>query len=217
MQAIRQEWARRVQAEYCSALLTQEITLQLMRLGAPPDLVRDGMRIAEEELSHAEMSLEVFRQAGGEGTPTVDTSAALLEQGDLFTSTLSSILRIFCLGETVAVPLFANLRQHCKKDFASEVFDQILRDEVGHRQFGWDVLDWFIATVGEEQVKEVAESVLPAHLAAMHESYSGGADHHFDNEARVWGLAPPSEYSEILDKTVATEYIPRFAARNISI
>jgi hypothetical protein len=37
------------------------------------------------------------------------------------------------------------------------------------------------------------------------------------DEDRAWGLAPPSEYAEILSRTHEREWAPRFAVREIDI
>ena len=51
--AVRSEWLRRVEAEYRSAAITQHLTLWLIQIGASPDLLRAGLRIAGDELTHA--------------------------------------------------------------------------------------------------------------------------------------------------------------------
>src|SRR5579883_1834465 len=53
---VRSEWLRRVEAEYRSAALTQHLTLWLIQVGASPDLVRAGLRIVRDEMTHAAMS-----------------------------------------------------------------------------------------------------------------------------------------------------------------
>src|SRR5262245_36128671 len=68
-EAVKYEWLRRVEAEYRSAARTQHLTLWLIQIGASPDLVRAGLRIAGDEIVHAEMSHRVFLAAGGEGSP----------------------------------------------------------------------------------------------------------------------------------------------------
>lgn len=68
---VRQQWLMRVEAEYRSAVLTQELTLWLMQAGASPDLIHDGLRIVEDELMHAELSMETYLAAGGTHGPTM--------------------------------------------------------------------------------------------------------------------------------------------------
>ena len=58
---------------------------------------------------------------------------------------------LFCLGETVAVPLFSHLRERCTESLPRAALDRILRDEVRHRDFGWDLLDWLCtSSIGDE-------------------------------------------------------------------
>ena len=72
MQRIAQEWLRRVEAEYHSAAAAQHYTLWLIQAGASPDLIRDGLRIVEDELTHAELSYQVYKAAGGSSMPKLD-------------------------------------------------------------------------------------------------------------------------------------------------
>src|SRR5205814_7903371 len=67
--AVRAEWLRRVEAEYRSAAITQQLTLWLIQIGASPDLIRAGLRIARDELTHADMSHRVYVAAGGSEPP----------------------------------------------------------------------------------------------------------------------------------------------------
>src|SRR5215212_3774912 len=100
--AVRREWLRRVEAEYRSAARTQHLTLWLIQIGASPDLVRAGLRIAGDEIVHAEMSHEVFLAAGGEGGPRlVRESLELTRQGSdpLEYDVARTAVEIFCLGE----------------------------------------------------------------------------------------------------------------------
>ncbi|MEX1363688.1 MAG: ferritin-like domain-containing protein, partial [Nannocystaceae bacterium] len=68
---VADEWQRRVQAEYTSAAITQELVLWLIRLGAPPDLLTDGLRIVEDELAHAGLSHAVATAAGATERPAL--------------------------------------------------------------------------------------------------------------------------------------------------
>ena len=71
------------------------------------------------------------------------------------------IVRFFCVGESVAVPLFRMLRERCSVPIARRALDRVMRDEPRHRQFGWDVLDWLL--LGDEvSVLRLASRELPA-------------------------------------------------------
>src|SRR5215470_4685296 len=142
---VRAEWRARIAAEYTSAAITQQLVLWLIQAGAPPDLIDAGLAIVADELVHSRMSAEVYAAAGGSEPPAIDRVAlALPSTGALDRDILRTAVRVFCLGETVAVPLFGHLRARCTEPVARAALDRILRDEVRHRDFGWDLLDWLI-------------------------------------------------------------------------
>src|SRR5436190_4493889 len=141
---VRAEWLRRIEAEYRSAAITQELTLWLIQIGASPDLIRAGLRIVSDELTHAEMSHRVFTAAKGTETPKLARESLALAggRGPLEHDVARIAANVFCLGETVAVPLFKELRAACPVAPAKRALDRILRDEVRHRDFGWTLLGW---------------------------------------------------------------------------
>jgi len=127
---VREEWRARIAAEYTSAAVTQHLVLWLIQAGAPPDLIDDGLVIVGDELVHSRLSHEVFVAAGGTGAPALDRTQlglarahALLEH-----DVLDIAVRVFCLGETVAVPLFSHLRERCTEPVANAALDRIRRD-----------------------------------------------------------------------------------------
>jgi hypothetical protein len=144
---VREEWRARIAAEYTSAAITQHLTLWLIQAGAPPDLIDAGLAIVADELVHSRMSHEVYVAAGGREPPALDRDALGLHRTSerLELDILRIAVRVFCLGETVAVPLFKHLREHCTEPVARAALDRILRDEVRHRDFGWDLLDWLLS------------------------------------------------------------------------
>ncbi len=217
------EWRARIAAEYGSAAITQHFVLWLMQAGAPPDLIDAGLVIVSDELAHSRASHEVYVSAGGTEPPAIDqkTLALARQRENLLDDVLATCLRVFCLGETVAVPLFKHLRERCDEPTARAALDRILRDEVRHRDFGWDVLDWLM-TIDEASVRENSRAMLPQMFEALRASYGDANaviaqdDGAMTNAERAWGLAPPREYAEILARTVEREWKPRFSAREIS-
>jgi hypothetical protein len=219
---VRAEWRARIAAEYTSAAVTQHLVLWLIQAGAPVDLIEAGLVIVGDELVHSRMSHEVYAAAGGTEPPALDReqlalarSAAPLEHDILHVA-----VRVFCLGETVAVPLFSHLREACTEPVARAALDRILCDEVRHRDFGWDLLDWLIAL--DPTVPARVTAALPEMLAELEASYGAANAAVADDDGaistvdRSWGLAPPREYAVILARTMTRDYVPRFAARDIT-
>lgn len=218
MKSITEEWLRRVDAEYRSAAMAQNYTLWLIQAGASPDLIRDGLRIVEDELSHAELSYQVYGEAGGEGAPTLDRNTlGLRRQSESLEEDLLRVaVSFFCLGETVAVPLFQRMRAGCTQDSARRALDRILVDEVRHRDFGWTLLDWLLGSARGPTLRRLLEEKLPGMLDELVESYSIEG-HGVSEEERAWGLIAGPDYAEVLQRSLERDYQPRFARVGIDI
>ena len=222
---VRDEWQARIAAEYGSAAITQHLVLWMIQIGASPDVIEDGLRIVADELAHARLSHEVYADAGGTEAPQIDRGNLELPRRahlPLEHDVLRAVVRIFCLGETVAVPLFSHLRSACTVPSARAALDRVLRDEVRHRDFGWTALDWLLTTPFAEQIPTLVEVELPGMFAELERSYGAGNPAHDDDATRMisesdraWGLAPPNEYADILHRTYTRDWQPRFAARGI--
>src|SRR6185436_3095296 len=115
------------------------------------------------------LSHDVYAAAGGETPPALDRDALGLQRAEdvLERDILRIAVRVFCLGETVAVPLFRHLRERCTEAVARAALDRILRDEVRHRDFGWDLLDWLLASPIGEQVPQLVAVQLPQMFAEL--------------------------------------------------
>ena len=171
---VRAEWLRRVEAEYRSAAVTQHLTLWLIQIGASPDLLAAGLRIVRDELAHAAMSHRAFLAAGGAGGPAMarETLGLPRTAGALEDDVTRVCLDVFCLGETVAVRLFKELRQACDVPSARRVLDRVLRDEVRHRDFGWALLGWLLEYAWAWRAPCVAAS--PRALPGVRRAASAG-------------------------------------------
>lgn len=211
------EWLRRVEAEYTSAAITSEMVLWLIRLGASPDLIRDALRIVDDELEHAALSHATAQEAGSDERPElVQERLGLTRNEDrplLIDAALYGV-EVFCLGETVAVPLFVAMRERCTVPVARAALDRIVRDEVRHRDFGWTLLQWLVDTHGDD-MRKLVERALPSMFKGVRQSY-GQSDYlerrnEPDDADAHWGLMPSPRYGEILLRTVERDYIPRFA------
>jgi hypothetical protein len=218
--AVRREWSRRVEAEYRSAALTHNLVLWLIQLGVSPTLIEAGLRIVKDELAHARLSHQVLVDAGGAGAPPIARESLAIRDGrpndPLEIRATRAAVEIFCLGETVAVPLFSALRKGCTVRSARRALDRILKDEVRHRDFGWNLLDHLLELPYAPVVRETVERELGRMLAAVARSYAPeGAEKRAEvaDADRAWGLMPVARYAEILARTVDRDYAPRFAKR----
>ncbi|AKT39283.1 uncharacterized protein CMC5_034310 [Chondromyces crocatus] len=218
---MRLEWGRRVEAEYRSAAITQHLTLWLIQMGASPDLIDDGLRIVKDELVHADLSHRTFVAAGGEAMPALARETLGLRGPGrelLELAVARAGVEVFCLGETVAVPLFKVLREGCTVPVARRALDRVLRDEVRHRDFGWALLRYLLALPCAPAVKQLVVQELPQMLGRVRRSYMPpGARGRvtISEEDRAWGLMAGARYGEILERAITRDYVPRFGEHGI--
>jgi hypothetical protein len=228
------EWLRRVEAEYRSTAVATHLALWLVQIGASPDLVKEALRIAREELGHATMSHRVHVAACARGTragapagPTLDRTTLELVRhpGDPLEDDVARVcVEVFCLGETAAVRLFRELRRRCDVPVARRTLDRVLRDEVGHRDFGWTLLAWLLELPGHgPRLRRLVSTELPACFDRIQALYAPAdvAGESTDglpsrDDAR-WGLMPPARYGELLRETFEKDYVPRFARLGVDV
>ena len=214
---VRDEWLRRVEAEYRSAAMTQHLVLWLIQIGASPDLITAGLRIVKDELMHASLSFRTYRAAGGSAGPTLARESLELWRSagePLEHDVARTCVETFCLGETVAVPLFHHLRQECTETSARRALDRILRDEVRHRDFGWMLLGWLLEQPLAGALRSLIHRELPSMLARQRASYAPAGSEAQTTIApadRAWGLMAPALYGAVLARAVERDYAPRFA------
>src|SRR5262249_8767001 len=157
-----------------------------------------------DELAHADLSHRAYRAAGGSGAPRIvqETLSLVRHEGDPLELDVARVaVDVFCLGETVAVPLFAKLRSGCSVPAARRVLDRVLRDEVRHRDFGWLLLDFMLDHPYAPAVRAMIERELPSYFARIRATYAppGGERHKRIAEGdRAWGLMATATYAEIL-------------------
>ena len=210
---VRAEWGRRVVAEYTSAAHTQSLVGWLIEIGASPDLIREGLRVVEDELGHAEGSAEVLSLAGGRlEAPIARAGLRLPRTEPIEAAVVRWNLEIFCLGETAAVPLFRAMYAGTTQPQARTLIRRIVADEARHRDFGWGLLDWMLAGPWGENARALVVEELPAALGRIKDAY-GGTRTHLDPAERGWGLLAPADYSRVLRRVERTWWTPRFAQR----
>jgi hypothetical protein len=212
---VRSEWRRRAEVEYRSAAYAQAATTWLLLVGAPPVLIRAGLRIVADEIAHSELSYRVHRAAGGDEPPQVTRESMALPRAanePLENDLTRVIAEVFCLGETIAVPLFHRLQRRCSVPVARRALDRVLRDEVRHRDFGWTVLEWLFALPTGAALRAQVDGELGAAFQRLRLAYTPrkGARDAFHESDRAWGLMSLSEYADALDATLSKMWVPRF-------
>ncbi|NQZ33089.1 MAG: ferritin-like domain-containing protein [Oceanospirillaceae bacterium] len=219
MQRVQHYWYNQAIAEYTSAARTVELSHWMQRLAFSPDLIRDAIRISDDEMVHAQMCFDLAKLAGSEKNLPLNNMQLILPQEYplLGKSLLIVLVQSYCFGETAAVPLFAAMRKSASKDSVLAAYDRILQDEPRHAKFGWVALAW--CCENWPQAREWLVEITPIALGRMRKAYCDhpAFDPQLSQNEIDWGVFPRELYGEILERTIATTYSQRLAYYDIPL
>jgi len=182
-------WARDARFEHASIATFARLSLELMALGAPLDLVRRAHRAALDEIAHAELCLALAGAEPGGCTLSLGSlpEAVLpLRAPDLATLAVES-LREGCLGEGVAAA-YALEASRVAQGTARAALERIAEDEAGHAELAWAVLDW-CQREGGKPVRDALAASLRTLPDLSAPSDQGPGPYGLVDGHRAWSLA----------------------------
>lgn len=218
---VQREWKARVVAEYHSAAFTAELLHKMLQIGAPYDLLYQAHRITKDEMIHAERSFSLYESVGGEESAVTlreDTLTMPRYEARAFDQVACVAMHSFCLGETLAVPLFRAMARKTTKHRAKLLIQRIVKDESTHREFGWALLD-YLCEVDANRVRALAATHLPGFIAEFKTGYGTVPDipEEVGPAEEAYGLMPRTRYASVFDETMRQVILPRFLKRSISL
>ena len=138
-------WKKAAQEEHASIASFSRLTMQLMALGAPPELLHASIQAQSDELSHAKACLHVVSLLSGTsyGFDGMRIAGAQAQEPTLNQLLVDSILE-GCINETLAAAEAAYLSKECTHSKISKVLKAIAKDEEQHAALGWKIVAWCI-------------------------------------------------------------------------
>jgi hypothetical protein len=163
--ALARAWEEDAALEYASIASFARLTLELLALGAPAELVRESQAASLDEISHAELCFALasrYRNAPvGPGSLRIEGALAPADLALLAAETV----REGCVGETLAALLAAAQLAQASDPKARAALVRIADDEARHAELSWKIVRWAIAT-GGEPVSEAASQAFERALTA---------------------------------------------------
>lgn len=137
-------WLFDAQVEHASVAAFARLSLHLLALGAPSDLVRDAQLASLDELRHADFFFELASRHTG--TPSALRPSALDVSGALDDLSLAALiesnLREGCIGETLAAEHLRHRARHVADDETRAALLAIADDETRHAELAFRILRW---------------------------------------------------------------------------
>lgn len=166
-------WAWVASCEHASVASFSVVALQLLALGAPPELVDATHQAARDEVRHAQTMYALASAVGGRPVgPGPLPMDGLTLQTDPRT-VLKALVEEACVNETVSAALAAEEAACAEASALRELLGAIARDEADHAALGWRTLRWMLDTFPE--LREEAVQLLLEASTAMREAPQAGS------------------------------------------
>ena len=172
--AVAARWRENGRTEHASVAAFARLTMDLIALGAPPDLIHSANLDARDEIRHAELCFSIAKaldgRDGGPGPfPEAQTARTLPSNRTLALAGLAvDSLIDGALHEGLSARVIAQLAKRCDEPAIRSLLLELAADEGRHAAHGWDVVKWCLAEGGAPVVHALrgAIAAIPEHHAS---------------------------------------------------
>jgi hypothetical protein len=153
-------WLQAARMEHASVASFSVCSLDLMRFGAPPDLLAATHRAALDEIEHARICFALASRyhaadLGPAPMPTLHPSAATT-----LADFAEALFREGCIGETLAAVDAAARLALARDPVVREALQTIVTDESEHAALAWRTLGWLLTQDTDGQIQTRLAAIL---------------------------------------------------------
>ncbi len=141
----RRVWTMAAFQEYRTGAACSLALQHLFRVQAPVDLIGVATRFPLDEIVHVELCGRLVAELGGAMELRHDPASLvprLQPDMDPLLQCAEIIMRVFCVGEAVSIPILRASWQHAQIPLIRAILGRIVKDEAVHGQLGFWFLDW---------------------------------------------------------------------------
>ena len=214
VERVRAMWLRRMESEYRSTTVFSALVAQLFDANATIDHAGVVLRMAQDELRHAEICGETVIALGGvavgQAPPTVRPLA--MHRGcSPEERAMRNVMYGTCLGEMVNCARFVDAIDTMHDPYLRDVTRRLLADEVLHGQFGFHYLEaWRPWLDANPEVRVSLERYLRHAFAVLERDLSGAgaAPEALTDDERALGVPDRARLPETFYATVTGAIVP---------
>jgi hypothetical protein len=213
-EAALQVWIVRMDAEYRSTSVFSALVAQLMEAGASLDAVAVVLRMAQDEIRHAELCGQVVVALGGDPRIEPPREIAPLARHPGCTPeerALRNVIYGCCLSEIVNTARLVDSLDTTSDPYLRDVTRQLLSDEVLHGQFGFHYLEaWRPWLERHPEVRGSLGRYLRHAFTVLERQLSGvgGKPKSLSDDARALGVPDPARLPDTFYPTLAHAVVP---------
>jgi hypothetical protein len=217
----RKAWTGAAFQEHRTGVACCSTLRALIECRAPLDLIAMATRFPLDEMVHVELCARMAMELGG-GTEIIHDPYRLALDADASLPPIvragELVVRFFCVGETLSIPLLRGTWKAAKHPLAKAVLGRIVKDEAAHGSFGWTFLDWALPQVDEAGRAHLGRQADLA-IRAVHGQWESlrKRTRAKSAEAHPLGWMETGAYLELAARSLKTLVIDRFVARGVPL
>jgi hypothetical protein len=201
--ALARGWLEDALAEHASVASFARLTLELLALGAPAELVERAQAAALDEIRHARLCFALSaRYAGAPVGPSALAIDGALARVDLEELAVRTV-RDGCIGETVAALIVAEQAEGAVDRDLALALRGIAEDEARHAEFSWSLLRWAVE-VGGTPVRAAVAQAFERTLAELARGESAASEPNL----RAYGRLNAGDMAIVTARAVAEVIAP---------
>lgn len=199
-------WARDGQFEHASIASFARVVVELLSLGAPPELILASRMAIADELEHARRCFALASRYAG---VAIGPGPLPLPRERDRVDPVAVALAVFedgCVNESVAAAEAAIAAAECSDALVRATLERIAADEREHAALAWKTLRWLLDSHGHEVAPALRRQL--ATLGAPLTRMSSGSPSKLDRTLREHGRLPADERAAIHRKVFAELIVP---------
>ncbi len=156
--ALAARWSDVASMEHASVASFARFTLQLMALGAPPELLAGTQQAAADEVEHARLAYAIASAYAGTrvGPGALDVSDVRIETERF--AVLRGLIEEACVGEAIGVAEARAYADAARDPVLAAVLARVADDEERHAALAWRTLRWMLHGADERTLATAKES-----------------------------------------------------------
>lgn len=199
-------WLEDARMEHASIASFAQFSLDLLRLGAPPELIRDSQLAGLDEIRHAQFAFSMAERITGVARAPDALALGMLQAHSAHEAIAAAIIE-GCVGETLAAGVLAEQARRCTDPALAEQLARMSMDELRHAELAWRFVAWGTKRFGGA-AGEVAAATFRTALNRLPEPPEVSAT---DEQLHAAGRISAQEWRLVVEGLVSTVLKPAAA------
>lgn len=210
-------WSDRMVNEYTSTTVFSALASQLVEANATLDATAVTLRMAHDELVHAEVCAGVVTAMGGVARRVRETDVTAIARHPGCSAeerALRNVIFATCLSEMNSVAYFIAALDRMTDPYLRDVTRQLLADEVLHGSFGFAYLEaWSGYLEARPAARDAISRYLPFAFSVVEREFTRG-EHAWEGlgaDDDALGVVTPALAAEVFRDTMREAVVPGLA------